>query len=143
MEKSLELKIAEIAARENAFDPEAYRFVAEAVTYTGNELRKKERRASLRSEELPERRHLSALELLTGAREFARKQFGAVAGCVLEEWGIVSAADFGRIVYLLIGAEVLAASPQDDPRDFEIDFDFSGPRGAQSIEAPKLPKLDL
>ena len=141
MEPTLEQRIAELAAQEPAFAPEAYSFVTEAVTYTGKMLRQKEKREG----KAGAHRHMSALELLIGARQYAHEEFGAVAGSVLAEWGIVTARDFGRIVYLLIGAEVLAASPEDDPRDFEIDFDFAGEGSAAAeAESPRLlPFLDI
>ena len=141
MEPTLEQRIAELAAKEPAFASEAYSFVTEAVTYTGKILRQKEKREGKSGS----RRHLSALELLHGARDYAREEFGAVAGNVLTEWGITTAADFGRVVYLLIDAGVLAASPEDDPRDFEIDFDFAGEgSSADAVPPPRLlPFLDI
>lgn len=139
MEPAPEQKIAEIAAKGPAFAPEAYSFVAEAVSYTGKMLRRKEK-----SDGKPGfRRHMSALELLRGAREYAREEFGAVAGCVLAEWGISAAADFGRVVYLLIEGGVLAASPEDDPRDFEIDFDLAGEGSTDAVAPRLLPFLDI
>ena len=141
MEPTLEQRIAELAAKEPSFAPEAYFFVLEAVTYTGKLLRRKEKREG----KAASRRHLSAWELLDGAREYAREEFGAVAGNVLAEWGITTAADFGRVVYLLIDAGELAASPEDDPRDFEIDFDFTGGNSASAAPPPPrlLPFLDI
>ena len=145
MEPTLEQRITELTAKEPAFAPDAYSFVAEAVTYTAKQLREKEKREG-KPGAAPSRRHLSALELLHGARDCAREEFGAVAGNVLREWGIVTARDFGRVVYLLIDAGVLSASPEDDPRDFEIDFDLTGGGDAADAAPPPprlLPFLDI
>ena len=145
MEPTLEYRIAELVAKEPAFTAEAYSFVTETVTYTAKQFREKAKREG-REGTVPARRHLSALELLHGARDYAREEFGAVAGNVLREWGIVTARDFGRVVYLLIDAGVLAASPEDDPRDFEIDFDLTGSGNAGSAAPPPprlLPFLDI
>lgn len=144
MEPTLEYRIAELAAKEPSFAAEAYSFVTEAVTYTAKQIREKAKREG-REGAAPVRRHLSALELLHGARDYAREEFGAVAGNVLREWGIGSARDFGRIVYLLIDAGILAASPEDDPRDFEVDFDLaSGGDAGPAAPPPRLlPFLDI
>ena len=91
------------------FTADAYRFVADAVNYT--------------VEKLPEHRHVSALELLKGAREMAINEYGAVAHEVLREFGIKSASDVGKIVYLLISVNLLSSSEEDSPEDFDIDFE--------------------
>ncbi|MBQ9087278.1 MAG: hypothetical protein IJY46_00705 [Lentisphaeria bacterium] len=101
-------KIAVLLEQETAYTADAYRFVADAVTYTvGN---------------LPEHRHVTALELLKGARELAIKNYGAVACEVMREFGLHTASDVGKVVYLLISINLLSASEDDDLTDFDIDF---------------------
>ena len=73
---------------------------------------------------LQKHRHVSALELLKGAGELAQQEYGAVARQVMQEFGLFRASDVGKVVYLLIGAGLLSASDDDDPEDFNIDFDF-------------------
>ncbi len=122
-----EEKIAEIMLREESYSAEAYDFVGRAVSFTISRLKA--------------HRHVSAAELLAGIRDFARQEFGAVAGSVLEGWGIFTAADVGRVVYLMIDAGLLSASPEDSPHDFEIDFQLAALPDEPSIPE-KLPKLD-
>jgi len=96
----IKAKIEAIMREEPRFAEEAYAFVANAVTFTVGRL--------------PAHRHVSALELLGGVRDYAREEFGVLAYEVLYEWGIRSASDVGRIVYLLIGSGLLSAS-KDEP----------------------------
>ena len=109
MDMEFENKIALLTERETAYTAEAYHFVAEAVNYTVGKL--------------PAHRHVTALELLKGAREMAMNLYGAVAREVLRSCGIKTASDVGKIVYLLISVNLLSSSEDDSPEDFEIDFE--------------------
>ena len=109
MDMELENKIALLTERETAYTADAYHFVAEAVNYTVGKL--------------PEHRHVTALELLKGARKMAMEQYGAVAREVLHSFGIKTASDVGKIVYLLISVNLLSSSEDDSPEDFDIDFE--------------------
>ena len=109
MDMDFENKIALLTERETAYSADAYRFVAEAVNYTVGKL--------------PAHRHVTALELLKGAREMAINEYGAVAREVLREFGIKTASDVGKIVYLLISVNLLSSSEDDSPEDFDIDFE--------------------
>ena len=120
-------KIAEILRRESAYAAEAYEFVGDAVAYT--------------VAKLESHRHVSAAELLRGVRDFAAKEFGVVANAVLDEWGLHSASDVGKVVYLMIEAELLSASPEDSPHDFDIDF-APAPPPEPPAPPPHLPKID-
>ena len=124
----IDQKISEILGREDRYDRAAYGFVAQGVTFTVGRL--------------PAHRHVSALELLYGLRDFAKQEYGPMAPLVLEAWGVKSASDVGRIVYLLIDAKLLSASPEDDPNDFNIDFPLAVPENAEPGNAPpELPPL--
>ena len=126
-EKSDKEKIAEILRHESAYAAEAYEFVGAAVAFT--------------VAQLESHRHVSAAELLKGVRDFAAREFGVVARSVLGEWGLFTASDVGKVVYLMIGAGLLSASPEDSPQDFDIDFDPAPPPGPPA-PPPRLPKLD-
>ena len=109
MDMEFENKVALLTERETVYTADAYRFVAEAVNYTVGKL--------------PSHRHVTALELLKGARELAIKEYGAVARAVLQEFGLKSASDVGKVVYLLISVNLLSSSEDDSPEDFDIDFE--------------------
>jgi uncharacterized repeat protein (TIGR04138 family) len=125
MRRDQQQKIALLMGEESRYSAAAYEFVLHAVSYT--------------TEQLPVSRHLCAMELLEGMRLFARREYGAVSGEVLYSWGIHSAADVGRIVYLLIGVELLSASEGDREEDFHVDFDFSAQWGEPVSTMPKAP----
>ena len=113
LDREFRQKVAIIMAEESRYDAEAFELIAEAVPFTTGRLEV--------------HRHVTALELLTGMKDYARQEYGVVAAEVLLHWGLHTAADAGRIVYLLIGAKLLSASEEDREEDFDIDFDFTFP----------------
>ena len=125
LDREFRQKVAIIMAEESRYDAEAYELIAEAVPFTTGRLEV--------------HRHVTALELLEGIRDYAYKKFGVVSAEVLHHWGIHSAADAGRIVYLLIGEKLLSAAEDDREEDFHIDFDFSIPLPPESDEKIEGP----
>jgi uncharacterized repeat protein (TIGR04138 family) len=90
---------------------EAYGFVLAAVGHTVRGL-SRERLAD------PEKRHLSGQELLHGAVQLARREFGLMAPTVFREWGVLASTDVGEIVFQLIGEGQLQARREDRREDF-------------------------
>ena len=90
------------------YSSESYQFVSDAVAYTIGKL--------------SAHRHISALELLEGIREFAFLEYGAVAPQVLASFGLRAARNVGEVVYLLISVKLLSDSPEDSPEDFNVNF---------------------
>jgi len=123
-------KIGMIMRQEPRFSEEAYLFIANAVTFTVGRL--------------PAHRHVSALELLGGIHDYARQEFGVLAWEVLQEWGVRTASDVGRIVYLLIGSGLLSASKDDSPEDFNVDFKLADSPESAGASPPPVhpPKID-
>lgn len=107
----IEKSLRKLMREECRYSREAYLFVADAVTYTASHLEV--------------HRHLSALELLEGAKRFGKSKFGCLSDLVLNSWGLVSGKDVGNVVYLLIGEGILSASDDDDIEDFNVDFSFA------------------
>lgn len=128
MQSEFERKIQDLVVADPRYDAEAYRFVSAAVNFTVGRLK--------------EHRHVSARELLDGAVEFACREFGALAGEVLREWGIRTASDLGEIVYLLIGVGLLSASPEDRREDFDAPFPWFPAPVADPGGAAALPYID-
>lgn len=89
---------------------DAYLFVFEALDFTVSRL--------------TERRHVSGRELLEGIRDFGLKQFGLLTRTVFAQWGVKTTADFGRIVFLLVEAQLMGKTDQDTLKDFENVYDF-------------------
>ncbi|MBO5899466.1 MAG: hypothetical protein J6Q80_01935 [Lentisphaeria bacterium] len=106
----IEKSIKKLMREDCRYSREAYFFVADAVTYTASHL--------------DVHRHLTAVELLEGAKRFGKSKFGCLSDMVLNSWGLVTGKDVGNVVYLLIGEGILSASEDDDIADFDVDFSF-------------------
>ena len=100
-----------IRAERPSYRREAYGFVVAALGHTVESL-PAERRADA------ERRHLSGQELLRGAVELARREFGLMAPTVFREWGVHASTDVGEIVFQLVEAGQLSARGEDRREDF-------------------------
>jgi uncharacterized repeat protein (TIGR04138 family) len=100
-----------IRAANPRYRREAYGFVMEALGVTVRALPAGRR-------ENPERRHLSGRELLAGVITLARREFGVMAPTVFHEWGVLSSADLGEIVFELVECGQLSARPEDRREDF-------------------------
>ena len=97
--------IETIRERDPRYRREAYLFVMQALDRVVRRL--------------PQPRHVSGQELLRGAVELARDQFGPLAYTVLREWGVAASPDVGRIVFQLVDAGLLGREPSDRLEDFE------------------------
>lgn len=86
--------------------------------------------------------HLSAAELVAALIGYARHEYGPLAAAVLAEWGVRTPADVGKLVYLLIGAELLAASPEDAPEDFDRIAGWFEPEPWSERTTAHLPTID-
>lgn len=69
-------------------------------------------------------RHVSGQELCQAIRRFAHEEYGLMAQCVLNHWGIKSTRDFGEIVFNLIEIGKMRKTPHDRREDFDDVFDF-------------------
>ena len=71
-----------------------------------------------------EQRHVSGQELLGGLRACAAQMFGPLAAQVWRSWGVTDTLDWGRIVFLLVEANLLNSQESDSVEDFGEGFDF-------------------
>ena len=69
-------------------------------------------------------RHLSGRDLCEAIRHYALEQYGYMARCVLNSWGVYSTSDFGEIVYNLIRIEQMRKTAKDRREDFDDVYDF-------------------
>ncbi|MCX5708119.1 MAG: hypothetical protein NTY14_03960, partial [Candidatus Omnitrophica bacterium] len=102
--------INEICVRDQRYKPDSYEFVMQALNFTQKEFKKEG--------------HISGQELLEGIRKFALEQYGPMAKTVLQHWGITRTADFGNIVFNMIGQKLLSKTESDTQRDFDDVYDF-------------------
>ena len=115
MDEDLKTTVRQILKKDRRYEEDAYYFVNEAVMFSAEYFSKPE---------FGQSRHLSGPELLEGMREFTLSEFGSMSKAVLRRWGIETTLDFGHIVFNLIDAGVLAASPSDRLGDFDEVYDF-------------------
>ena len=111
---SLEARIEELARTDGRFSSEAYQFVFETLDFV----------LADPGRALAGARHVTVTELLDGLRRHALEQFGPLARCVFERWGVCSTADFGEIVFRLIDRDLLHQGESDRREDFDGAFDF-------------------
>ena len=131
MESEFDRKVSQLLERDSRFDRSVYSFTSEAVAFTVSALSR--------------RRHVSAAELLEGFRAFAVKTYGAVAGSVMESWGVKKEDDVGTVVYQMIEAGLLRASEEDSPEDFRTGRDLFPPAPVIRTvrrKSDKLPMID-
>jgi uncharacterized repeat protein (TIGR04138 family) len=103
--------LARIRARGGEFHERGYLFVLAAIEFLQSRLEV--------------RRHVTAQELAWACRDFAREQFGLMAGSVLEHWGIKRTEDIGRIVFTLVEIGMLVTQPGDHESDFGGVYQFA------------------
>jgi uncharacterized repeat protein (TIGR04138 family) len=112
----MEDKLRELARSDGRYCWEAYRFVFEslepAIQLAG--------KAGAEGQA----RHVSGVELLAGMRQLAIQLFGPLAAPVWRSWGVRETKDWGRVVYALVEAKLLARRDSDTIDDFGQGFDF-------------------
>jgi len=130
---SFEQVVKEIVAKDNRYEPGAYRFIKEALDFTLKSLK----RGSNGTQ-----RHVTGPELLDGIRSYTLREFGPMSKMLLNEWGINSCGDFGQIVFNLVRHGVLGKSDSDRPEDFTetYNFDDAFVKPYQPLDLPVKPR---
>lgn len=116
--------LAELLSHDKRYKLEAYIFVFEALRHAQEKLGMgTEHYPEDSLEEEPEK-HVTGQELCEAMRIYAQEQYGYMAKCVLNSWGIKSTGDFGEMVFNLIKIEQMRKTPYDHREDFDDVFDF-------------------
>jgi len=115
-DQSFEDAISRICEKSADYDAEAFYFLREGLSRTAAKLG--------REPGSKPGRHVTGRELCEGLRDYALDEFGPLALLVLTQWGIYSTADFGRMVYALIGEGVFGKNGEDKESDFDDVYDF-------------------
>jgi uncharacterized repeat protein (TIGR04138 family) len=137
--------IAKLLKNDRRYKIDAYAFVFEALNYAHTQLGMGIERAGEPEEEEPEEgtpkeaeRHLTGQQLCEAIRQYALEQYGYMAQCVLNSWGVTSTSDFGEIVFNLIGIGQMRKTTEDRREDFNNVFDFkTGLRESFKITLPE------
>jgi uncharacterized repeat protein (TIGR04138 family) len=126
-------KIKELLNRDRRYKFEAYAFVFDSLRYAQESLgmgavRPSAPGASPADEEAEEpaagERHLTGQQLCEAIRQYALEQYGYMAKCVLNSWGIHATGDFGEIVFNLIRIGTMKKTEDDRREDFDNVYDF-------------------
>jgi uncharacterized repeat protein (TIGR04138 family) len=74
--------------------------------------------------ESEDERHLTGQELCEAIRRYSLDQYGLLAKCVFNSWGVQSTSDFGEIVFNMIEIGRMKKTESDRREDFADVFDF-------------------
>jgi uncharacterized repeat protein (TIGR04138 family) len=150
--------IAKLLKDDRRYKIDAYVFVFDALNYAhshlgmgsarSSEAEEPEIEAEVSSEESSEEsaeggskeaeRHLTGQQLCEAIRQYALEQYGYMAQCVLNSWGVKSTSDFGEIVFNLISIGQMRKTSEDQREDFDDVFDFeTGLRQSFKITLPE------
>jgi uncharacterized repeat protein (TIGR04138 family) len=128
--------IANIVRKDRRYPLDAYYFVFESLAYAHKIMGLGAAQRDRSDRDIPAgdfppgdpppevERHLTGQELCEAIRQFALEQYGYMAKCVLNSWGVRSTGDFGEIVFNLIRAGHMKKTPLDRREDFDDNFDF-------------------
>jgi len=129
----------QLLKQDHRYPKEAYHFVFEALDYAQNMLRMGQ---NIPSEPLPPelqknlqetaggldeqepQRHITGQDVCIAARQYAVRQYGALARTVLSSLGINSTNDIGEIVYNMIRIGRMRKTAEDRREDFNDVYDF-------------------
>jgi uncharacterized repeat protein (TIGR04138 family) len=141
-------KIVELVRQDRRYRFEAYAFVFEALGYAHKALglgaakktesgtRKKTKSSGGEAES--SENHLTGQQLCEAIRLYALEQYGYMAKCVLNSWGVRTTGDFGEIVFNLIRIGEMRKTKDDRREDFDNVYDFeTALRQEFRIEQPK------
>jgi uncharacterized repeat protein (TIGR04138 family) len=115
--------LAKLLQRDRRYHRDAYFFVFEALRYAQEQLGFGEPQPRLDPDDEVER-HVTGQQLCEAIRRYAVEQYGLMAKCVLNEWGVHTTGDFGEIVFNLIHIGQMKKTNTDRREDFENVFDF-------------------
>ncbi len=98
---------------------EAYAFLFDALDHSVRAVHGLETYQPI---ETDDRHHVEAQQLLDSVRHFAILEYGCLAGCVFESWGISGSPDIGKMVFHLIDHRLLGKRDTDRIDDFAGGF---------------------
>jgi uncharacterized repeat protein (TIGR04138 family) len=122
--------LAELLARDRRYHFDAYVFVFEALRYAHEKLGLGREQPSIQGpaggaqDEPGSEQHVTGQELCEAIRQYALQQYGFMAKCVLNHWGVHGTGDFGEIVFNLIDIGQMKKTEHDRREDFHNVFDF-------------------
>lgn len=116
--------LTELLQRDKRYAVEAYIFVFEALRYAQEHLGLATPPADEIDDDDEEDRHVTGQQLCQAIRKYAVDQFGLMAQCVLNAWGVRETGDFGEIVFNLIEIGQMRKTDTDRREDFDDVYSF-------------------
>jgi uncharacterized repeat protein (TIGR04138 family) len=123
--------IAKLAQKDRRYKVDAYFFVFEALNYAQKVLgmgsqspEEEQHETRVAATDRRTDRHLTGQQLCEAIRQYALEQYGYMAKCVLNSWGVYRTSDFGSIVFNLIEIKHMKKTKHDRREDFDDVFDF-------------------
>ena len=116
--------LTELLLRDKRYHAEAYVFVFEGLRFAQEQHGLVKARTQESGDDEEEDRHVSGQQLCEAIRRYAVEQYGLLAQCVLNTWGVRDTSDFGEIVFNLIDIGQMRKTDSDRREDFEHVFDF-------------------
>ncbi len=136
--------VAKLVKEDRRYKIDAYAFVFDALKFAHETLGMGAEHPAEAEDEGDEpesretERHLSGQQLCEAIRLYALEQYGYMAQCVLNSWGVRSTSDFGEIVFNLIRIGHMRKTADDSREDFNDVFDFeTGLRDSFKITRPE------
>ncbi|MEX2169474.1 MAG: Minf_1886 family protein [Pirellulales bacterium] len=116
--------LTELLRRDKRYHAEAYVFVFEGLRFAQEHHGLVKARTQESDDNVEEDRHVSGQQLCEAIRRYAVEQYGLLAQCVLNTWGVRDTSDFGEIVFNLIDIGQMRKTDSDRREDFEEVFNF-------------------
>ena len=116
--------LTELLLRDKRYHAEAYVFVFEGLRFAQEQHGLVKARTQESGDDEEEDRHVSGQQLCEAIRRYAVEQYGLLAQCVLNTWGVRDTSDFGEIVFNLIDIGQMRKTDSDRREDFEEVFTF-------------------
>lgn len=114
--------LAKALARGGPYPVEAYQFIRDGLEYAVTRVQAGQRDPGAVQ---PEGNHVTGQQLCMGLLDFAIARYGMLAPAVLDRWHIHRTDDFGRMVFAMIDAGLMAKTPSDTIEDFRSVYDFA------------------
>lgn len=114
-----EQRFAGMLKASTEYPREAYAFLFDALDHSVRHVHSIESYQQIENDEFY---HVEAQELLESVRQFAILEFGCLAGCVFDSWGVVASEDVGMMVFHLIEHQLLGKKDSDRINDFDRGF---------------------
>ena len=128
-EKELRQRIETLAKTAGSFPVQLYLLVFEAI----NKALLNHRKTRLEP--------ITASELAKAMADIMQEQFGPFASHLLRQWGVHSTSEFGKAVYELVDANLLALNEGDSITDFDGLFPLLESLDEPFTAAPPYPDI--